>query len=339
MTERVDINTANAEELSTLPGIGAAMAERIITNRPYETPEDLLSVSGIGPALLESLESQVIVAESQETQSVEDEEVIYLGPEMESAAVSEDAPPETMVADEDQDEEPLPAWDGSEQEAIEAPETMDQVPGEEPLELGEELETQEETETIDEAAVEEGITDQLHKTEEAVSKEKAIIPVEEEEDEKPLQKDEKKPRPVTRGRALFMAAAFSFFAFLLAVLLTLGILGSLNNGLRYASTDQAQAIYRQIEALNSEFSLLNEDIEGLRSRLDNLESLSGRVGELELQAETLSTEMAAIADELQGINDQMAEVMDSAERFQVFLNGLGELLDNLTSAPEPKEVP
>jgi len=50
--ERVDINSATKEELKMLPGIGDAMAERIILYRkdhgPFTTAQDLQHVRGIG---------------------------------------------------------------------------------------------------------------------------------------------------------------------------------------------------------------------------------------------------------------------------------------------------
>ena len=54
----VNPNTATAEELRQIPGIGPKTAEAIIlereTNGPFRYPEDLMSVSGIGPKKLES---------------------------------------------------------------------------------------------------------------------------------------------------------------------------------------------------------------------------------------------------------------------------------------------
>ena len=59
----VDINTADAALLQTLPGIGEVLARRIIdwreANGPFLTEEDLLAVDGIGPATLEKIRGQI----------------------------------------------------------------------------------------------------------------------------------------------------------------------------------------------------------------------------------------------------------------------------------------
>lgn len=55
----VSINTATAEELDTLPGIGPSLARQIISYResqgPFTSIEQLSDVPGIGPAKLEQL--------------------------------------------------------------------------------------------------------------------------------------------------------------------------------------------------------------------------------------------------------------------------------------------
>ncbi len=59
LPEPVDPNTADADALMALPGIGPAMAGRILEDRaangPYRTAGDLLRVKGIGPATLARL--------------------------------------------------------------------------------------------------------------------------------------------------------------------------------------------------------------------------------------------------------------------------------------------
>ncbi len=52
---RVNINTATVEELETLPGIGPAKARLIVTNRPYESVDDLANLQGIGQKLTTDL--------------------------------------------------------------------------------------------------------------------------------------------------------------------------------------------------------------------------------------------------------------------------------------------
>ncbi|GGO60248.1 hypothetical protein GCM10010910_05180 [Microbacterium nanhaiense] len=61
----VNLNAADEATLETLPGIGPALATRIIEWREAEGPftavDDLLAVSGIGPRVLESLRELVTV--------------------------------------------------------------------------------------------------------------------------------------------------------------------------------------------------------------------------------------------------------------------------------------
>ncbi len=60
---RIDVNRASARELEALPGVGPALARRIVELRRRKGrltgPEDLLEVRGIGPARLEALRDRV----------------------------------------------------------------------------------------------------------------------------------------------------------------------------------------------------------------------------------------------------------------------------------------
>jgi comEA protein len=61
----IDLNTASASELDLLPGIGPALAQRIIEYRNrrngFKTVGELLQVSGIGPKKLEAIKDRVTV--------------------------------------------------------------------------------------------------------------------------------------------------------------------------------------------------------------------------------------------------------------------------------------
>ncbi len=62
----VDINRASQPELETLPGIGPALAQRIIAYRqehgPFASIEEIQAVSGIGPATFERIRDQITVS-------------------------------------------------------------------------------------------------------------------------------------------------------------------------------------------------------------------------------------------------------------------------------------
>lgn len=61
----VSLNAATAQELTALPGVGAATAAAIVAHReangPFRSVDGLLDVKGIGPAKLEAMRAQVVL--------------------------------------------------------------------------------------------------------------------------------------------------------------------------------------------------------------------------------------------------------------------------------------
>jgi comEA protein len=62
---KININTATAEELTALPGIGPSYAQRIVEHRekngPFKKVEDLLNVRGIGEKTFEKIRDRLTV--------------------------------------------------------------------------------------------------------------------------------------------------------------------------------------------------------------------------------------------------------------------------------------
>ncbi len=263
MSESINLNTASLDELITLPGVGPAIAERIVAARPFEFVEDLQGVEGIGPAFVERISGFVT---------------------LELDVSAPDAEPEPDDAS--------------------APDTDAEVEAE-----------------TDSLAAEDSIP------EDGLSPE-AVTDDAEPDVEVMEPKEPPKAKTVTRGQAWAMSILTSFIAFVLAIVLTLGILGGINGGLRFARPGQLIEVGRQTEILNEQIHILAGDIEGLRERFSHLEGFGERVDQLD-------ENFTIVLEQTEFLVDEMNQLRSEATEFQYFLDGLRELL----SAIQPPENP
>ncbi len=59
--EKIDLNSASVNKLMTLPGIGKAMAQKIVDARPFTNTEELTNIAGFNQDLFEKIRNQISV--------------------------------------------------------------------------------------------------------------------------------------------------------------------------------------------------------------------------------------------------------------------------------------
>ena len=73
---QIDINSASAEELDKLAGIGSVKSQAIIDTRPFNSVDNLIDVVGIGEATLANIKQQGLACVEDEEDSEKDDEEI-----------------------------------------------------------------------------------------------------------------------------------------------------------------------------------------------------------------------------------------------------------------------
>ena len=69
-TKKIDINSASADELTSLNGVGEATAKKIIAGRPYASVDDLAK-AGVSKSTISKIRSQVTVGAAPKTTQAE----------------------------------------------------------------------------------------------------------------------------------------------------------------------------------------------------------------------------------------------------------------------------
>jgi hypothetical protein len=146
------------------------------------------------------------------------------------------------------------------------------------------------------------------------------------------EKFEREPKPQSLWGTLLTNAV----TILIAVLVALVVLGSINGSLKYSTGMQYLTMQREITQIATQVDSLQENLNGLRIRINTLEGLGERTAALENTQEQLALDLKdtneKVADmqaEVSNINEEISHFEERAQRFETFLIDLNTLLDNL----------
>lgn len=355
----VDLNTANFEKLVEVPGIGEALAQRILDNRPFDTFNDVVErVKGIGLTSLKKLTPYVTVnhniyplttgdetmEENEETRT----DLIEISPEAEAEAevpadlvplpplppVEPWTEPVEGVAGEIEDEAPdvveaeLPPPLPDETppvEMLEEEEVVEEMlAAVEPLPEGVDLESETAPATVEPviAEVEEEIAVEPVAEEAPAAPEVEAAP-EKAPEPRPVPAEKPAPKMVKRGQLVWTSILILFLAIIAAVALSVGIIAGVNNGnLLFASPSDVNRLSQAVNALDGRAATLEQSLDGVQARLDNLEALSGRIDKLESDAGAMQGELDTLASETETIGQGVEALNEET-------TALGEAVDEV----------
>lgn len=341
----VNLNTAGADELAQIPGIGPVLAERIVAARPFSSFDDVCRVPGIGPSTLDKIAPYITVGEALFAEmGATDVEAVPPGLGFVDTTPFEELG-EQYAAEIPADLIPLPPlpvvppWNEEEAEAfVEGEVAPSALPVSEEAQAVVPPPLPETPPPLPETPPETVVTTQPPTPPASHAQSRPEAP-----QVTPPASTASSSKPVTRAQLAW--ASFGVFAATLitTLALILGILVGLNGGLTFASPNDVARVSREVTALQSEVQTLEQSLDSAQTRLKNLEAFGGRIEALETakgdlqrdlqnlmtQAKTLNTQVQDLGQETTALNTQMERVQAQSERVQQVMDGLRDLLNNL----------
>ena len=334
----VDLNRATVDELRQLPGIGEALAARIVNYRaevqPFQEPADVTAVPGVSDAMYDRI-SDILSVSSVEPSAAEVEQEGE--PEGAMADSPEEAPePEAEEGPEAEDKEEPESVGGD--ESFEPEPELEEVPepgpeadmeGDVAEEGAEDLEPEPEAEPEGEAADEGEAEGGEGPPAKAPATEMEVAPV----------------RVITEshakwGRLLFVGLVSALLGAVLALLAIYAV----NRTLDFRTATN-QAVRAEAYRLDGEMNALGGELDQLATRLDAMQDLAPVVEAAQADILALSRDLASteamlesVTDDLAGVQVSLAAMSEDVAGLEDEMAGLGEGLDELGQQVEALAV-
>jgi len=317
----VNLNTATAEELSRLPGIGAKLAKRIVAYRtkvhPFREPAEINQVRGVSAALYAGIADLLTVGPAEPVPWVA----------LSAADPGLAVEPEEAALPVEPEEPALP---------IEAEEAALRVEPEVPALPAEPEEPM--------LIVEPEAPEQMVEPEAAASVVEPEVPAAASRQMPPAQPPSApppRPQPAAepkRGAGWLAFLAVGLLSAIAGACLALLLLQAMNGTLRFGSDAAVSELEARARQLDGQAGELVANLSQVQARLDEVDS---RLAAAQAELKAVNQEMArmggdveafqgrlrAIEAQFGGLTEDLQAVRQATRRFDAFLSGLRELLD------------
>ncbi len=321
----IDLNTAPADALTSVVGIGGVLAERIVAYRrdhgPFASLSQLTNVVGIGPGVLRRIRDQLTVGEGVPATSdvsrppdqeppeggqalvepIEREEPEQVAQPPLQEVVGREPEPEAAESVEQAGEaiEPTPV---EREEAAAEPSPEEEAPPEEerqpeaelPPPAAEVVPTK-----VEEAAAEPGV-----EIEEPVAEKEAV-------EERVQVERPPRPKPVPARAALWHDLWLVLLGGLAGVALTVIATVIWSGTVDFAPRSEMQALSGNLDTMQSNQEQAGERIVELEARVGDLQKLTGRVSGLEDALDEAERELAEAQDRLVQTQDSVHKLKEA----------------------------